>query len=84
MKRVKLSIVGTISILFLSACGGGGSNENNTTTSTTAIASCPMTTTVKKGDKVVALEENTEVKVVHKDDGTKTVCISKGKAEISK
>ncbi len=45
------------------------------------IASCSNgSITLKKGDKVIALEDNTEVKVVHKDNGTKTVCVSKGKA----
>ena len=80
MRTVKLSVVGIISVLFLNACSGGGSNDNNST----IITLCPNTITLKKGDKVIALEGNTEVKVLHKDNGIKTVCVSKGKAEISK
>jgi len=82
MKAVKLSIIGIISIFFLNACSGGSSNDNNSTidNNDTVITLCPNRTTLKKGDKVIALEDNTEIKVIHKDDGTKTVCITKGKA----
>ncbi len=79
MRAVKLNmiILGTVSAFFLSACGGG----NAPTDTEKLIASCSNgSITLKKGDKVIALEDNTEVKVVHKDNGTKTVCVSKGKA----
>jgi len=75
-----------ISLFFLTACGGGGGTitDTNDTNDTNIIATCPATTTLRKGDEVKALEDNTEVKVFHKVNGIKTVCVQKGKAKISK
>ena len=79
MRAAKLNmiILGTVSAFFLSACGGGSAPKNTEK----LIASCASgSTTLKKGDKVIALENNTEVKVLHEANGIKTVCVSKGKA----
>jgi len=79
MRAIKLNmiIIGTVSAFLLSACGGGNAPQNTEK----LVASCSSgSTTLKKGAKVTALEDNTEVKVLHEANGKKTVCVSKGKA----
>jgi len=69
------------SMLFLSACGGGGSAP----TDSTNIENCTTNTytSLKKDDKITGLEANTEVRITHSEDGTKTICILEGKAKIN-
>ncbi len=75
--KVNMIIIGTISAFLLSACGGGNAPKNTEK----LLALCSSGSTIlKNGAKVTALENNTTVKVLHEANGTKTVCVSKGKA----
>ncbi len=92
MKTIKHTIHFTIlgaATLLLSACGGGGGGGDKPTSPAISdtekvIALCDNgTTEVKKGDKVTAKEEGTKVRVIHKKDGTKSVCAETGKAIVN-
>lgn len=94
MKTIKHTIHFTIlgaATLLLSACGGGGGGDKPTSPAISGlpntekvIALCDNgTTEVKKGDKVTAKEEGTKVRVIHKKDGTKSVCAETGKAIVN-
>ncbi len=84
--KMKIMAVSTIGAFFLSACSGGSSGpENNETLITKDIPMCTANnpTVLKKDDKVIALTNDTEVRVIHKQDATKTVCVVTGQATVT-
>jgi hypothetical protein len=78
-------IITAVSTFLLSACGGGGDNkEVPPKPADNKIMHCTEgSKVVKKGDKVTSLANGTKVKVSHKEDGTKTVCVDQGEAKIN-
>jgi len=86
MKLQLKIITATATILLLSACGGGGGGGGGGETPTvTKIEKCTTTkmTSLKKDDKITALTDDTELKIIHNEDGTKEACVVSGDAKIN-
>ncbi len=94
--QLKTIIASTTSIVLLSACGGGGSDPviddtltapviDDTPDAVTKIVLCSTDTmtSLTKDDVITALEDTTEVKVIHAEDGTKEACVVSGDAELN-
>jgi len=87
MNRKKMNILkiilSIVSVFFVNACSGkgSGSSENNAT----SIAMCDANTTtiVNKGDNVIAQTDDTELRVIHKQEGTRSVCVVNGEAKVT-
>jgi len=85
--NIKTIVIATSTVLLLSACGGGGSKDTPKTPAeqTGNIVKCDTNThsALKKNDKITALQDATEVKVRHNEDGTREACVTKGEAKIN-
>jgi len=80
-------ILAIASAFLLSACGGGGSSTPPTDTdpviNTVKLCNNDTYSALKKGDKVTALTNDTEVKLRHNQDGKREACVLRGKAKIN-
>jgi hypothetical protein len=90
-KQANTIIITTATALLLSACGGGGDKKLDPTPNPTPnpqpqvkkVKNCDEGyTALKKGDKVTATKDETEVKIRHIEDGKKEACVISGEAEI--
>jgi hypothetical protein len=92
-------IVVTSSILLLTACGNDGKfsekkpvavkvpdNPNDNPAPLVKLIKCSSSntyTSLKKDDKVIALDSNTKVRIRHSEDGTKKACVDQGNAKVN-
>jgi len=82
----KTFIIAAVSILLLNACGGGDKKSTlPTPAAVTKVKKCVTNTysSLKKDDKIIALTDDTEVKLRHTQDGKREVCIVTGEAKIN-
>jgi len=83
--NIKTIVIATSTVLLLSACGGGGGSKDTPAEPTGKIVMCDTSnySALKKNDKITALQDATEVKVRHSEDGTREACVIKGEAKIN-
>ena len=82
----KTVIIVTASILLLNACGGGDVKSTlPIPVAVTKVKKCATNTysSLKKDDKIIALTDDTEVKLRHTQDGKREACIVNGEAKIN-
>jgi len=80
---IQMTILGSAATLLLSACGGGGGTTTPPAANEKEIVACSSgTTTVQKDDKILAKDADTKVRVIHKEDATKSVCVETGNAVV--
>ena len=80
--RYLIFLVPLIALLF-SACGGSGDGQFDTGEEKINVPTCSDSNlTIAPNDLLVKDETNTTVTISHDANGTKTVCLSLGKAHI--
>ena len=90
MKKIHLILNTTLIALLLSACGGGGGGSSDASfdsgNTKISIVNCdttnPVYTDIVSGDLLVKDDDNTEVTIIHDNNGNKKVCITIGSAHL--
>ena len=77
------STILSMGLLFFTACGD--SNKKTLINKNLMITACTTGefVTLYKDDKVTVLSENTELNIIHSEDGTKKACALTGSAKIN-
>lgn len=87
MKRVKLALL-SFATFALIGCGGGGGGSDTTSTvnqPTTRVLYKGDSDTLKRGDKIKALTDDTQLNIVTDADTLEnTVTVLEGEAEVTK
>ena len=81
--NIENSFLIIVSVFLLSACSGGGSNSEIKNQKDVVRCDTNTITILKKGDKVTALTDDTEVRVKHLEDSSKSACVLKGEAVVN-
>jgi len=86
-KTRRIAIV-AMAILFLAACGGSGNKGNPSETPTiielSKLKACEEGySSLKREDKITALEDDTEVLIRHSEKGSREACVKSGEAKIN-
>ena len=86
-KNIQSIICVTISMLVLSGCGGDGKSEPKTidTPNVNKVEKCSANkmTSLKKDDKVTALDNDTQIRITHTQSGEREACVESGDAKVN-
>ena len=80
-KNIQSIICVTISMLVLSGCGGDGKSEPNV--NKVEKCSANKMTSLKKDDKVTALDNDTQIRITHTQSGEREACVESGDAKVN-
>jgi len=88
MKTLKLALLSLVTVAFIGCGGGGGGGDSAASTTNqpqTRILHKGESDTLKKGDKVKALTDDTQLNIVTDADTLQsTVTVLEGEAEVTK